>query len=95
MQPAYLHCSSYIFWGPNYDHEKKWFCTPFEKCLSILFWNSQTAALAVSLTPEQLDFFNVRGTRPHISLAKPTHCHWQGVGEFVATCQKETDWTVS
>ena len=69
-------------------------CTPFEKCLSILFWNLQTAALAVSLTLAQSDFFNACGTRPHISLAKPTHWHWQGVGEFVATCQKETDWTV-
>jgi len=34
--------------------------------MSSLFWNSQTAALAVSLTPAQFDFFNVCGTRSHV-----------------------------
>ena len=49
----------------------------------------------MSLTQVQTEFFNVCGSRPHVSLAKPTHWHWQGVVEFVATCQKESDWTVS
>ena len=52
MQSADLHCTSHISLGPDYDHEKKWFRTLFEKiCTTTLFWNSQTAALAVSLTP--------------------------------------------
>ena len=35
--------------GPDNDYEKKWFCTPFEKiCTTTLFWNLQTAAVAVA-----------------------------------------------
>jgi len=79
MEPADLHCTSHISLGPDNDQEKKWFCTPFEKYVRLLYFGIYKLQQWLSLTPEQLDFFNVRGTRPHISLAKPTHWQWQGV----------------
>ena len=70
--------------------------TPFERfSVSTLFWNSQTAALAVSLTPMQLKRFDVPGSYPHISLAKPKHWYWEDLGEFVSPCRNESNWTVS
>ena len=67
--------------------------TPFERfSVSTLFWNSPNS---VSLTPMQLKRFDISGSYPHISLAKPKHWHWEDVVEFVSKCRNETDWTIS
>ncbi|MEQ2282040.1 hypothetical protein AMECASPLE_036420 [Ameca splendens] len=52
MQSAYLLYTSLVSLGPDKEYEKVWFCMSCEKLTtSMLYWNADTAGLAVCLKP--------------------------------------------
>ncbi|XP_047231734.1 uncharacterized protein LOC124874432 [Girardinichthys multiradiatus] len=88
-----LHCTSHVSEGPDFDYEDSWYKITNERVyLSDMYWNDHTAALSVTLTSEQLHFFQVSGSVPHVSLAKSENMEWKDVGFFVRRCLLATDW---
>ncbi|MEQ2249425.1 hypothetical protein ILYODFUR_029113 [Ilyodon furcidens] len=95
MQSIDLNCIAHVSLGPDKEYEKAWFHISCEKLtISMVYWNANTAALAVCLNSHQLQFFKTGDSVPHIALAKPVLQDWIDVGYFVSECEKESDWTV-
>lgn len=93
MRADSLHCTSHVSQDYDYDNEADWFDDVNDSLMTqFLYWTDKRCALTVSLTTEQHKQFVIKGSYPHISLAKATTDQWRDLGLWIKSCEALTDW---
>lgn len=94
MSPEGLHCTAHVFPQPDSPYADAFLaCINDSLRTSTIYWSSTRCAISTDLTPDQLAFYTIPHSHPHISLAKEKSDRWRDLGPWVNSCSQATDWT--